>query len=130
MTVLAAIHDDVARQICCAGCNRELAHVAKMPGVVIADADGLVLERRVTADRRWVIFGPGWRPTPAGQWRYDDAAAHLDPARSAGLASALREALRQARVSLRYELCPVTGVIEAICPQCASTTTIQTEEAQ
>ncbi len=130
MTVLAAIHDDVARQICCASCNRQLAQLAVVPGVVVTDADGLVLERRVTADRHWAFFGPGWRPDPAGQWRHDDAAAHQHPARGASVASALRGALRQARGSPRYELCPLNGVIEAICPQCASTNTIQMEEAE
>jgi hypothetical protein len=46
------------------------------------------------------------------------------------LASALRAALRQARVSQQCELCPLAGEIEAICPQCASTNTIQMEEVQ
>lgn len=130
MTFPAAIQNNVAQQICCTGCNRALAQVVVLPGIVATDVDGLVLERRVSVDRRWVIFGPGWRPASPDLWKYDDAARPDDPVHSAGLAHAFRDAMRQARASLRDEVCPLTDAIKAICPQCACANTIQMEETE
>lgn len=129
MTVHFAIRDDLARRIRCARCGEELARVETVPGVIVRDADGLVVERRVANDRRRVIFGPGWHHTPEGQWRCDGAFAPRasDHAR---FSTALREALRLTAGKRHIQECSPPQAIEAICPECASINTIQTEEPE
>ena len=124
MATQIAIRDDLNRRIRCARCGGELARLETIRGVVISDADGFVLERRVGLVRSRVTFGPGWRPTPDGTWRRELTASphHNVPTNlSASLRAALRRHYRGRRLRGLFE----AKTVEAICPQCASTNAIQ-----
>lgn len=137
-TILPTTCDAVTRTIRCRSCACELAQVETIPGVMISDADGLVCERRVTHDRQRIVFGPGWYPAPDGHWTYDNARLGERGTRDGAvvvlqlgwLVTAVRQALRPKRGTGRSEAHRHTGSIELVCPECASTNTIQTEETE